>query len=373
MLILDTSRSVESSLAMAAALDVQARYRSRRKENKIRKTVNRRNAEGAASRPAEEVRRAEPDLGAARLAAPTRQSSNTREGQAEMTQQGRWRRRLGICLLAALCLATGQGCLGFVHSLDFPPQEQVAQGEMVPAPSRNHVHIFLIHGMDPLDLANLNGLTEYVQQLGYIKTHYGQVYHFWEFKKEMRRIHQQDPQARFVLIGFSFGANTVRELANAVRDDGILIDLLVYLGGNTLENTPQTQPDHVIHVVNILAAGCIWNGTQMDRADNIHYTNVWHFGSPTHPRTRELLARELAVVAGRVPYVEKVPPLPPEVEDEVPMPRRVSPEQVRRMASELPQEWTFLNSRSAAGEAAPPPLARVRPSKGRRTPYSVMP
>jgi len=281
---------------------------------------------------------------------------------------------LGGFALAALCLATGQGCLSFVHSLDLPPMEQLAQGEMIPAPCRNHVHIFLIHGMDPLDLANLNGLTEYIQQLGYLKTHYGQLYHLWEFKKEMRRIHEQDPQARFVLIGFSFGANMARDLANAVKDNGILIDLLIYMGGNTLENNPKTQPDHVIHVVNILAAGCIWNGATIDRANNLHYSNVWHFGSPTHPRTRELLARELAVVAARVPYVQKAPPLPPEVEEEIPLPRRLAPEQVRKMSSQLPSEWSFLSSRAATADAPPPQLAQpVRNSKARRIPFATIP
>src|SRR5439155_11479436 len=116
------------------------------------------------------------------------------------------------------------------------------------------VHVFLIHGMDPLDFANLSGVRDYIQSLGFIKTHYGQLYHLWEFKKELRRVHEEDPEARFVLIGFSFGANMVRELANAVKQDGIVIDLLVYLGGNTLENTPPNRPDHVLHIVNILAS-----------------------------------------------------------------------------------------------------------------------
>jgi len=290
-----------------------------------------------------------------------------------MNQHGCWPRRLALMFLAALCLSAGQGCLSFVHSLDLPPKEQLVQGESLPAPCRNHVHIFLVHGMDPLDLANLNGLTEYIQQLGYIKTHYGQLYHLWEFKKELRRVHKEDPQARFVLIGFSFGANMVRELANAVKDDGIVIDLLVYLGGNTLENTQETQPEHVLHVVNILAAGCIWNGTTMDRADNRHFTNVWHFGSPTHPKTRELLAQELAAVAARVPFIEKTPPPRPELE-EAPRPRPLNMDQVRKMSSDLSSEWTFLNSRSALGEHPPPEMARpAQSSSAKRIPFSMLP
>lgn len=291
-----------------------------------------------------------------------------------MKPQGRWLRCLGTLSLAASCLATGQGCLNFVHSLDLPPKEQMVFAETIPAPSRNRVHIFLIHGMDPLDLANLAGLTEYIQQLGYHKTHYGQLYDVWTFKKTIRQIHKADPQARFVLIGFSFGANVARELTNVLKEDGIGIDLLLYMGGNTLKNTPETQPDHVLHVVNILALGCIWNGAKMDRADNIQYDNVLHFGSPTHPRTRALLARELAIVAKRVPYLDKVPPLPPEVEEEIPMPRRLSPEQAGRMSSQLPSEWSFLMSRTAVAEPPPPPLAQPTPRKNaRRIPFARIP
>jgi hypothetical protein len=288
-----------------------------------------------------------------------------------MTQQGRWPRRFGALLLAALCLGSASGCLSFVHSLDFPSHEQLVPAEMIPCASRNHVHIFLIHGMDPLDLANLNGLTEYIQQLGYIKTHYGQMYHLWEFKKELRKVHEEDPEARFVLIGFSFGANMVKHLANAVKDEPITIDLLVYLGGNTLENNQATQPDHVIHIVNILATGCIWNGCTMDRADNLHYTNVWHFGSPTHPQTLELLSRELAVVAARVPYVER-PPVPPQYE-EAPRPRPLRAEQVRKMP-EVPPDWNFLDGRTAYGEPMPPEAARYPVKSTRKhVPFAMRP
>jgi hypothetical protein len=291
-----------------------------------------------------------------------------------MTHPGRWPRRSGGFLLAALCLATSSGCLSFVHSLDAPPKEQLEPGELIPAICRNHVHVFLIHGMDPLDLANLAGLTEYIQQLGYISTHYGQLYHLWEFKTELRRVHEKDPQARFVLLGFSFGANFVRDLANSVKDDGIIIDLLVYFGGNTLENTQETQPEHVLHVVNILATGCIWNGTTMDRADNIHYDNVWHFGSPTHAKSRALLSRELAVVARRVPYVEKAPPPPPPELEEAPRPRPYKAHKVQQTTPAAP-EWNFLESRNAYKEEPAQPEI-VRPARTRplqRVPFSALP
>jgi hypothetical protein len=293
-------------------------------------------------------------------------------------------RRLGRVLVLVGILAVSGGCvrlnvgtelpplnLSYCHPVPFPPPDQMGPSAAVPQWCRNHVHIFIIHGMDPLDFANLEGLTEWCQNLGYPKTCLGQLYHLWQFKSDLRKVHEQDRDARFVLMGFSFGANMVRELANAVKDEGITIDLLVYFGGNTLENTPPNQPDHVLHIVNILATGWIWNGCKMDRADNIDYDDCWHFGSPTHPKTRALLARELAVVAARVPVPPSLRTLP--AGDELPPPRPVPPEELPRPrlktlppedgreAKEDGDDWNFLEPNQG-----PPPPGPVEEYKHNR-------
>jgi hypothetical protein len=232
-----------------------------------------------------------------------------------MTSQGRWRRALALCLLAAAWLAT-PGCMSFLHPVEPLTPETRTACKIYPDCCRDHVYVFLVHGMDPLDYANLEGVRDYVQELGFHKTYYGQMYHGWKFDKEMHRIHLEDPDAHFVLIGFSFGANVVRYLANTARDDGIPIDLLVYFGGNTLHNEAYDQPDNVVRVVNILASGAIWNGAWMDRAENVHETDVYHFGSPSHPYSIELLTRELGEVASHVAVAEEGAPPPPPAEGE---------------------------------------------------------
>jgi hypothetical protein len=201
--------------------------------------------------------------------------------------------------------------MSFLHPIEPPPGQVLALCNAPPACCHDHVYVFLVHGLDPLDYANLTGVRDYIQSLGFHKTYYGQLYHGRKYSKEIRRIHEEDPEARFVLIGFSFGANVVRYLANSVREDGIPIDLLVYFGGNTLKNEAYDQPDNVVRVINILASGAIWNGAWMDRAVNIHEVDVYHFGSPSHPYSVELLTRELADVALRVPAVEDGPAPPP--------------------------------------------------------------
>ncbi len=269
-------------------------------------------------------------------------------------------------LWATFMLTTAEGCLRFAHPIQPPPVELTDACRQAPEDCRNHVHIFFIHGLDPFDFANLEGVRDYVQSLGFIKTHYGQLYHTWKFRDDVRHIHQEDCDARFVLVGFSFGANMVRNLANAVREDGITIDLLVYLGGNTLDNVPSDRPDHCLQIVNILAAGCIWNGCTMDGAQNYHFTNVWHFGSPTHPGTLEMLARELAIVAAHVPVYE----LPGNPGPEAPRPRPLgNPPPLR---PEERQEWGFLEPGPDPAVPAPSENKYARPSSVYRPAEELM-
>lgn len=224
----------------------------------------------------------------------------------------------------------------FLHPVGTPPKEQLALSACIPQSARNHVHVFFIHGMDPFDWANLEGVRDYVQTLGYIKTHYGQLYHVWQFESDLCRIHHEDPDARFVLVGFSFGANMVRNVARIAGAEQIPIDLLVYLGGNTLKDCPEDKPENALHIVNILATGCIWNGDHLEGADNFNYGDVWHFGSPSHPKTLDVLAEELAKVAGRVPVVIK------ETHQWQPGEEAPKPRPVGKLPKAPRSDWDFL-------------------------------
>jgi hypothetical protein len=239
-----------------------------------------------------------------------------------MTYRRGWLHLLGLGLIAAA--GTGlSGCMSCLHPIEPVTAEQSTLLKSFPPCCHNHVYIFMIHGVDPLDYANLAGVRDYLHDLGFRKIYLGQLYHTPGFDKEIHRLHREDPCARFVLVGFSFGANMIRTLAHSAKADGITIDLMVYLGGNTLHNTEKDQPDNALQIINILASGCIWNGCVMSRAQNIDVPDVYHFGSPSHPGTLEMLRHELAIVTARVPVQpppacappllapKAEPPLPP--------------------------------------------------------------
>jgi hypothetical protein len=222
------------------------------------------------------------------------------------------RRPLGLAAALAAALIAAPGCLSFLHPVDPPAKELAAPCAAFPACCRSHVYFVLVHGADPLDAADLEGLNDWVRSLGFTKTYFGQMYHAPYFEKEIRRIHREDPDARFVLMGFSLGANMVRDIAVAVKSDDITIDALIYCGGNSLGNAPSNRPENALAVFHILTQyGSDWMGVPLDGADNMRLADAYHFGSPTHLYTREVLARELGAAAERVP-VEEDGPRPPD-------------------------------------------------------------
>src|SRR5438876_10377468 len=100
-------------------------------------------------------------------------------------------RLLSALALAALVVPAG-GCLGGLLN-PIGPEAREREGRTCPLPQgcRNHVYVFLIHGADPLDFANLSGVRDHLTREGYIKTCYGQMYHTPWFVHEVRRIHKE--------------------------------------------------------------------------------------------------------------------------------------------------------------------------------------
>jgi hypothetical protein len=249
-------------------------------------------------------------------------------------------------LLFAACTLAASGCLGFLHPVqpDATGAALMASCQELPNACREHVYIFMIHGLDPFDYANLSGVREYLHQLGFNKTYYSQVYGRSEMEPVLLQIHAEDAQARFVVIGFSMGATQARDLTHFAGDNGIHVDLLVYMGGNMLENVPADRPENTTQIINILAHGYIFNGAQFDGALNMAEEDVYHFGSPTHPKTLEVLTRELTELAASVPVLEHINlPATTALNDE-PTPRATKTAQTAPA-----DEWDFLK-----------PVSRVR-------------
>lgn len=231
------------------------------------------------------------------------------------------RRNLGSWLLLASLVAS-PGCLTLApQMLDLPP-ECVQACHSLPCCSRGRVFVFLIDGFDPLDCCGVTRVRRSLIDLGFIKVYDGHFYHAAWFADEMRRLHAEEPDAHFVVAGFSTGAETARSLAESVGPDGITVDLLAVVDGPLWTAADPHKPENVVRVIHL--PGCAAAG--------------------------QPLADELTAIAGLVPV--PLPPAPPDI-TELPTPRPVVPP-----APGTPDAWDFLKP---ATRLAPPPTELPMP------------
>jgi hypothetical protein len=234
-----------------------------------------------------------------------------------------------MLLVVAACLAWASGA-GAIEPLVatfglgtmlHPLQEPA----VVPVPTwceglpchKDHVYIFAVNGLNPLCLGNFNGLCRYLRKQGFEKTSFGQLYTSHTFAARIREVRKCDPDARIVLIGFSMGANYVKWIANALAHDCVKVDLLVYLVGDTVPNTPASHPPNVCRVVNVRGKGLIltggdflFNGSDIDGARNCR-VECRHILAPSRRETLELLMEELLPLAYQPCAASAPAPQPP--------------------------------------------------------------
>jgi hypothetical protein len=199
---------------------------------------------------------------------------------------------------------------GFLNPLQPPTAELRYASWDVPDERRDQVYFFLINGLDPGWWANLNGLAEYAKWCGFRHTYCGQMMEMPEYRAHMREVRQREPGARIVLLGYSLGANCVRHLAQKLRKDGVRIDLLIYLGGDTIFDKSRSRPDNVDHILNINSHGLIllggdlyFNGRDLQGATNKRL-DTRHICLPSQQEAIEIIVRALmeqANAAGRPP------------------------------------------------------------------------
>src|SRR4029079_19289987 len=94
-------------------------------------------------------------------------------------------RCLSRCLGGGVLATLLSGCVCYLHPVAKQTPEVLAPCQSVTLAAKDHVYVFLIHGMDPLNYANLSGLRDYIQGLGFHKTYYGQLSHTPHFTREI--------------------------------------------------------------------------------------------------------------------------------------------------------------------------------------------
>jgi hypothetical protein len=248
---------------------------------------------------------------------------------------GQVRRR---CFVATLFLLTAlPGCLSFVNPVPPPLDDTKLICDHFPADCRAGVHIFLVNGCDPLECANLRGVRDYLNKLGFKSVWYGQFYHDEEMAAEVCRVRRDNPMARIIVVGYEHGANGACGIAHAAIDNGGFVDMLVLLEPKCL-GTIVPPRRNVGRFVVIRTEPGLLSGMVPEGAEVITLQSYWRFTVPTHTTTLELIADEAIQAAQMVPIeMAKSEAFPQILENPAPLPRPLP-----QIESWHEDTWDFL-------------------------------
>ena len=96
------------------------------------------------------------------------------------------------------------------------------------AARRNDVYTFVLGGTDPFD-GGPNRLADGLNGRGFAKVYTGTRFHGDWFAKEARRLAEENPAARFAVVGRRGGAARAAELAATLSREGLTIDAFVLI------------------------------------------------------------------------------------------------------------------------------------------------
>ena len=168
----------------------------------------------------------------------------------------------------------------------------------IPACCRNRVFFFLLGDFHPCH--DVEGLREQLIDAGYIKVYAGKRGHLGYFTAELKKIHQEGAEARFVIVSQGGAAPAARELACRAGQMGAAVDLFVYLDEVKELGPAPARQVIAIHAEDANACGA---------AAEAEYTiaDAGYKGVAGHPQTLKLLLQYLEPVAARVPVVDHGP------------------------------------------------------------------
>lgn len=138
-------------------------------------------------------------------------------------------------------LLTGPGCVSCCTRGCRPAHEAGPDCEALTC-QRNRVYVFAMCGVNPVEIAATDNFRGQLNHKGFIKVGTGQTLHAAWMEKEIRRVCEEDPNNRVVLVGVEGGAATVAKLAEKLTAAGVPPAGVVYFdrrtnrGGNSAAN-----------------------------------------------------------------------------------------------------------------------------------------
>ncbi len=241
-----------------------------------------------------------------------------------------WKRNTAwLILISSLsaacgCLQTRTAC----YDTCLKPVEEVYSR----APARAKVYTFLFNGADPLDCTGMKSLEHQIVSAGYPKLYYAQRFDGDWYETEIHRLHRDDPQNRFVLVGLGLACNQMHQLAAKVTLAGIELDQVIELDPICIGQYCQTEAVYPIRQI----VSHNWQAkTQTELTDHYQVANVGHWSLAAQPTTAALIVDVLQMSASRVGMAEEPVDCVPKIteRDVQPRPNEAKPQH------QIPAAW----------------------------------
>jgi hypothetical protein len=274
--------------------------------------------------------------------------------ETDMSRHRQSLRGLGLAVLIA-----SSGCMALnPHPIPLAPECTTDCAE-IPCSCRGKVYVFLMSGFDLFDMDRVNDFRTALIHAGFTKVYNGQFYHDTYFASEIHRLALEEPDARFVIVGFSLGADYAVSLAESVGHYGIPVSLLASVDPYWWSSAPTTNPPNVQQVMHIHGEPLLFPNRTSAGMD-VQIPETFPTNITSNPLTVEALARALASVADTLPHPAPAND-PPQLSDDSPTPRPVH-------RAEGPRDsWDFLKPIASLKSLAVDEAAVAAQPGGERT------
>jgi hypothetical protein len=242
---------------------------------------------------------------------------------------------LALSLGLLLCgIALSGGCATCNHTA-FAESMQPIERVTVTAPARDKVYAFFMNGADLLELNGFTELRDGLVCAGFPKIYYAQRADREWYRKELHRLHRDDPDARFILVGYGSAAEPMQELACQVSREEIPLDAVVYIDpicakGDLTQNVPYRA---------VILKSHHWLGAPRLKApETVTIDRVGHIGVPRHPATLQYFVDLMTESAMKVPLPDPTIVCRPVLNEKRAIPRPAEPQEIKPP----PPGWDFL-------------------------------
>ena len=207
------------------------------------------------------------------------------------------RQTAGLALTIALL--TSFGCTTCPHRAAFDALGTECD-ELTTVPQRSHVVAILVGPETVFDLGGVGTFSRKLNEAGFSRIYRGGILHANWLSREAQRTYEDDPETRFVVIGYDFACRTARNLAVDLSQTGLPVDAVVLLDPLAVDSNRSLPANVELTIVRSHG----WTGNPVPDAVESIVPGVGHYDLLASPETLGTVVAAISTVAQRVAVTE---------------------------------------------------------------------